>query len=260
MILHFTKFHGSGNDFILVDGRKNDMKGLTQNAIERLCDRHFGIGADGLIILARSDHADFSMIYYNSDGRPGTMCGNGGRCLTAYARMLGIFDRKCKFEAADGMHTGEVLNDGNIKLSLNNVSEVKRLQDGYFMDTGSPHFITFRSSVSDLDVMTEGRKMRSDPRFVEGTNVNFLELTGDRIIVRTYERGVEEETLSCGTGVTASAIAACLHEKLLSPPVEVETAGGKLLVEFIPGPEVTGIYLTGPAIRVFEGNVQIPVP
>jgi diaminopimelate epimerase len=258
LTLQFTKFHGAGNDFILLDASNDDIADLDHSVIEWLCDRHFGIGADGLIILKPSGAADFKMVYYNADGKPGTMCGNGGRCITAFAHRQGITGKECRFEASDGMHTGELLDDGNIRISLNDVTEVKPMDDGYYLNTGSPHFITIREDIDNLDVFAEGQRIRNDPRFAEGTNVNFLEATKSGIKVRTYERGVEDETLSCGTGVTASAIAAQLHFASIHPPVEVETLGGLLTVDFVPGHVVSGVFLTGPAKQVFEGTIEIP--
>jgi len=225
-------------------------------SIQRLCDRHFGIGADGLMILNTSIKADFEMKYFNSDGYPGTMCGNGGRCIAAFAQTLGIYSERCSFVASDGLHTAEIQQNGEIRLSMNNVSQVRPIADGFFLDTGSPHYIEFSSDISAIDVFARGRDLRNNPVFPGGTNVNFVEIHNDSIRVRTYERGVEDETLSCGTGVTAAAIAAHINNPSIKPPVRVETMGGTLHVEFVFNESVTDIYLTGPAEYVFHGTIE----
>lgn len=259
MKLHFSKYHGTGNDFIMIDEGKNDMLNLSSDSISRLCDRHFGIGADGLIILRRSDEYDFRMEYYNSDGRISTMCGNGGRCITAFARKSGWISDACTFEAADGLHRATVLSDGRIRLQLRDVDRVNELENGCFLDTGSPHLVLFVNDTDNLDVFTEGKRHRYDKAYPGGTNVNFVQLTGEGIMVRTYERGVENETLSCGTGVTASAIASFLHSKSIQNPVSVKTPGGPLEVAFHYDPATkifSEVYLTGMAEEVFGGSVK----
>lgn len=260
MEIRFSKYHGTGNDFIMVDGRNFDRNLLTEAVIAQLCDRHFGIGADGLILLEESDKHDFRMVYYNSDGKEGSMCGNGGRCISAFAKDVGMIDQACSFEAVDGLHNATVLVDGSVRLSLNNVEGIDDLQDGLFLDTGSPHLVVFRMNIDEIDVCGEGRGIRNEERFAPGgTNVNFVELMPDGIKVRTYERGVENETLSCGTGVTASAIAAYYSGLFKSTKVPVSAPGGKLLVEFDEpdGEKVRGLYLTGPAEKVFSGIVRV---
>lgn len=259
MTVRFLKYHGTGNDFIMLDGRKIDMKSLTTSVIARLCDRHFGIGADGLIILTESEKYDFKMTYYNSDGHVGTMCGNGGRCIVSFAHELGVVNQACTFEAADGLHTATLLVDGSVKLKLNDVMEIQQLEDGLFLNTGSPHLILFRMQIADIDVFGEGRRIRHEARFPDGTNVNFVELTKKGIKVRTYERGVENETLSCGTGVTASAIAANHSGLHKGTKVDVSTLGGDLQVEFDQpdGGRVRNLYLSGPATKVFEGTLSV---
>jgi len=258
--LRFYKYHGTGNDFIMVDSRKNVMPDQSPKLISRLCDRHFGIGADGLIILESSKTHDFRMKYFNADGYPGTMCGNGGRCITAFARKSGWIITNCTFEAADGTHRAAVLSDGRIQLELRDVKGVQKIEEGYLLDTGSPHLVIFRDAVEQLDVAGLGRKYRHDPRFEHGTNVNFVERTSRGIRVRTFERGVEDETLSCGTGVTASAIAAFLETGTIGNSVEVNTPGGVLKVDFSPDHEkkvFRDIYLTGPVTEVFSGEVDV---
>jgi diaminopimelate epimerase len=258
--LRFYKYHGTGNDFVMVDSRKNVMPDQSARLIARLCDRHFGIGADGLIILEPSEKHDFRMRYFNADGYPGTMCGNGGRCITAFARKSGWIISNCTFEAADGTHRAAVLSDGLVRLEMRDVRGVQKTDLGYVLDTGSPHLVIFRNGVEQLDVAALGKKYRHDPRFSGGTNVNFVERTPRGIMVRTYERGVEAETLSCGTGVTASAIAAFLEYGSFGNAIEVRTPGGELKVEFMQDKDskvFREIYLTGPVAEVFSGEVDL---
>lgn len=259
MKVHFSKYHGTGNDFIMIDGRELDLSRFTNSLIEKMCNRHLGIGADGLIILSPSSVADFKMDFFNSDGYPGSMCGNGGRCLVSYANKIGVINQVCSFEAPDGMHTASILVDGTVRLKLNNVNGIEQMEDGIFLDTGSPHFVVFRLYIDDIDVVTEGRKLRNDPRFAGGTNVNFVELTENGIKVRTYERGVENETLSCGTGVTAAAIASYYSGLKKELKIDVSTKGGNLQVEFEEpvGEKVGGLYLSGPAVEVFRGTLSV---
>ncbi len=243
----------------MIDGRDSDMALLTNPIIATMCDRHLGIGADGMIVLSPSNIADFKMDFYNSDGFPGSMCGNGGRCLTSFANEIGVINQICSFEAPDGMHTASILVDGTVKLKLNDVSEIQQMTDGLFLDTGSPHFIVFRLHIDEIDVVEEGRKIRNEARFPDGCNVNFVELTEKGIKVRTYERGVENETLSCGTGVTAAAIASYYSGLKKELKIDVNTRGGDLQVEFDKpdGGKVSGLYLTGPAVKVFEGEWRV---
>ncbi len=260
MTLEFSKYHGTGNDFILVDSRKNGRFDHSVEMISFLCDRHLGIGADGLIILEESAKYDFFMDFYNSDGKPGSMCGNGGRCITSFAQASGWIDKGCIFKASDGLHTALMLPDNEVKLGLNDVKEIKSLDLGIFLNTGSPHLIRFVSDLDNLDILTEGRKLRYDRYFTGGTNVNFVEIMESHIKVRTYERGVEAETLSCGTGVTASAIAASIESDRISDRVVVKTRGGDLKVEFIYDSaknRFSNIFLTGPVRKVFSGKIEI---
>jgi len=256
----FTKYHGAGNDFIMVDGRKNVMPAQDPATIETMCDRHFGIGADGVIILRESENVDFKMDYFNSDGYPGTMCGNGGRCITVFAKQCGVISQQCTFEAADGLHRAEILPNGGVKLELGDVRNIQHIPEGYLLDTGSPHLVIFVDELESLDVFAEGRKMREDQRFAGGTNVNFVKTSKDGIEVRTYERGVEDETLSCGTGVTASAIASYLHTGNYGESIDVRARGGMLNVSFVPGSDANSfgeVFLTGPVTRVFDGSIDI---
>jgi len=254
----FNKYQGAGNDFIIIDNREDVFNTSDNSLIKRLCDRRFGIGADGLILICSSDVYDFEMKYFNSDGFEGSMCGNGGRCSAAFSIRNSIATEKLVFKAIDGIHKAES-TDLIIDLSMNDVNETRIINGNYSINTGSPHYIVFSDDVNALDVNTDGKKIRWDENFKPGgTNVNFVEILSDHIYVRTFERGVEEETLSCGTGVTASAIASVLAGHFVTSPVTVVTKGGDLSVSFnISGTKVTDIILSGPATFVFEGEIEI---
>lgn len=246
----------------MIDGREQDTSMLDQDQIMSLCHRRFGIGADGLIILGNSGAEDFKMSYYNADGLEGTMCGNGGRCISAFARDLGMINREASFDGIDGKHSASLLPDGDIRLKLKDVDGIRWMMDGYLLDTGSPHFIKFVTGLEDINVKEEGREIREQSRWGEkGVNVNFVESGGspNRISVRTYERGVEDETYSCGTGVTAAAICSYYHHKSDVLSYTVKTLGGKLNVSFrvMHHTRFNDIHLTGPAIRVFEGAINL---
>jgi len=264
MLVHFSKYHGTGNDFVMIDGRDQETGRLDTEVIRRLCDRRFGIGGDGLIILENSRHFDFTMRYFNADGREGTMCGNGGRCITAFARSLGLLDTHTTFEGIDGTHEASILPNGEIRLKLVNVNGIKELEDGYLLDTGSPHFVKQVDKLKTLDVEREGAEIRHQTRFGEGgVNVNFMEAGPDegQIAVRTFERGVEAETWSCGTGVTAAAITSCFQSGSDKNSYDVQTRGGRLNVSFNTEDHghFTEIYLSGPALHVYDGSIDIVV-
>ncbi len=261
MRIVFSKYQGTGNDFILIDNRVAGWKPGTQQ-VARLCDRHFGIGADGLMLLGEGSGVDFSMVYFNSDGRESTMCGNGGRCMAVFARRLGLTGETTRFSAADGVH--EALFPAGkdapvVRLGMQDSRIGGRWDDGVFIDTGSPHFVVFDDEVRAVDVTGRGRTLRSDPRFGPGgTNVDFVERVNDGLFVRTYERGVENETLSCGTGVTASALVSALVHGPVDGPVKVTTPGGVLEVRYgMTGNEFRDIWLEGPALLVFEGSIEL---
>lgn len=258
MTIQFNKYQGAGNDFIIIDNRKNIISPDDSNLINKLCNRRFGIGADGLIIISDNFQYDFEMQYFNSDGFEGSMCGNGGRCAAAFAIKIGIAGKKLSFKAIDGQHRA-IYEDNNIKLKMNDVLDPHFINGNYFMNTGSPHYILFRKDVKNINVDTEGSKIRWSEEFSpEGTNVNFVETEKNGIYVRTYERGVEAETLSCGTGVTASAIAAVLQGHFDTNSINVMTKGGNLSVSFtISGKTISDIWLTGPATFVFEGKIEV---
>lgn len=256
MELRFFKYQGTGNDFVMIDNRVPVFSETNEALVARLCDRRFGIGADGLILLENHPAYDFQMVYFNSDGRQSSMCGNGGRCLVQFAHDMGAIKKETTFNAIDGEHDA-YLKDGLVYLKMIDVAEVEAQDDFYFLNTGSPHYVSFVSGVQSFPVYEEGYKIRNNDRFREkGTNVNFIEKIGEALWVRTYERGVEDETYSCGTGVTAAALAASL--KGLQSPVAIQTRGGELGVSFEKeGNGFKNIYLSGPAVRVFEGTVVV---
>lgn len=254
MNINFTKYHGTGNDFIMIDDRSESFDESDVELIEAMCSRRFGVGADGLILLRSEVDYDFKMVYFNSDGRQSSMCGNGGRCLVQFAHSLSVFDGKCKFLAIDGDHLGEVMVDGTIKLKMGDVDEVSRDREDFVLDTGSPHYVQSVDEVREKDIKRAGAAIRySDKYKAEGINVNFIELKGGILHVATYERGVEDETYSCGTGVTASAIVA--HELgICKSPVSIYTKGGLLKVHFQKSDVgFNNIWLEGPAVKVFDG-------
>lgn len=262
--LPFYKFDGAGNDFVLVDIRHNDPH-LSTEQIARICHRRYGVGADGLMTLGNADGYDFEMRYYNSDGRLGSMCGNGGRCITAFAHVLGIpaQDGVYHFVGYDGSHDGKMIVWqeenllGIVTLGMKEIScdEIRKIEDeelglnGYFLDTGSPHFVQRVSDLAHFDVVGEGRRIRNLAQyFPEGTNVNFIEDAENGMLdVRTYERGVEDETWACGTGVTACAI--------VTGNGKIKSKGGDFRVSFVPtGKAFTQVKLTGPVALDFTGG------
>lgn len=260
--IDFFKYQGTGNDFIIIDGREKN-PALTTEQIRLLCDRRLGIGADGLMYLLPSANCDFEMKYFNADGNEGSMCGNGGRCLVRFAADKGIHRTQYRFMAIDGFHLAEIDHQGWIRLKMGDVKAVQHDGIDHILHTGSPHFVRMVNEVKNLPVFEEGRAIRnSKPFAAEGINVNFVETLDDHtIFVRTYERGVEDETLSCGTGVTACALVSAHNEKGFNQ-VDVQTRGGSLSVEFDKiGPEqYENIWLCGPATFVFSGTFPLGEP
>lgn len=259
MKIHFLKYQGTGNDFILIDNRDKAIT-LPTSQIKHLCDRKFGIGADGLMLLENENGFDFKMVYFNSDGNESSMCGNGGRCISAFAKQLGVVMDHAKFIAVDGPHES-TFRDNLVSLGMSNVQGIEKTGDDFFLNTGSPHYVRLVSDLKNLDVYTEGQKVRYNDRFKEkGTNVNFIEKIGNELHVRTYERGVEDETFSCGTGVTAAALIAS-HINLFDTKDHclISTPGGKLKVSYTKTGEgnYTNIILSGPAEFVFEGEIEV---
>ena len=260
MNLNFYKYQGTGNDFVMIDNRQNIFPKNDTKLIKRLCDRHFGIGADGLILLENDKNADFRMVYYNSDGNQSTMCGNGGRCITAFAKQLEIIYNKAEFNAVDGLHHAKISESGEVALQMKDINNVVKNTDFTFLDTGSPHHVLMVSDLNDFDVKYQGAKIRySDLYGKDGVNVNFVtQISDDVFRVRTYERGVEDETLSCGTGATAVAVAMHATGMTKSEEIALKTEGGKLTVSFrYKNGQYTNVFLKGNAVFVFSGVINL---
>jgi len=257
MTIDFYKYQATGNDFVMIDNR-NGKYAFSNEQISALCHRKFGIGADGLILIQQHDTCDFEMIYYNPDGSQ-SLCGNGSRCAVKFAYFLGLIDKKTTFVAFDGEHAGEILPNDWVKLKMKDVQNVRLMSDGIFIDTGSPHLVKFVVNLKNYKVYQEGKMIRNGGLFKsEGVNVNFVEaLPDNQIFVRTYERGVEDETMSCGTGVTAAAVASI--QKGYNSPVRIKTLGGNLEVEFNSNSNnyYSKVHLIGPAEEVFKGTFQL---
>jgi diaminopimelate epimerase len=274
--MKFSKYHGTGNDFILINNMNGDVE-LSVADIQQLCHRRYGIGADGCILLNKSSNYDFEMVYYNSDGSSDAMCGNGGRCAVAFAHQLGIIKSSCCFSAYDGIHSASVLSVSNseylIKLSMKNCAFPVKLEDNlYFIDTGAPHLVCACSNIESQDVMALGTKFSNDNRLKERANVNFVEIQNKAIKVRTFERGVEAETLSCGTGVTASALTCAMFyddiaiqnntattnsqcDANCNSFINIITRGGELRVYFERQEySFEHVFLEGNATFVFSGE------
>lgn len=258
--MKFYKYTGAGNDFILFNDFNNNMLDLSAKQIQFMCDRHFGIGADGVMILKKSKVLDFDMEYFNADGSGGTMCGNGGRCLVAFAQKMGIIEKYTKFLASDGIHEAFINQRNIVKLKMIDVDEVKSIGNDFYCYTGSPHYIIFKDEIDKIDVYNEGGKIRYSDKFKkEGINVNFVKIEGNHAIsIRTYERGVENETLACGTGSVAAALTCAKLNKFCSGEVVVHTKGGLLKVSFVKQDnKYEDIWLTGSADFVFEGELNL---
>lgn len=257
-LLQFYKYQGTGNDFVMIDNRNNVFDPSNLSLVQKLCDRKFGIGADGLILIQNIQGYDFEMIYFNSDGSQ-SLCGNGSRCAVNFAKKLGIIGSETYFLAIDGPHEAIVNPNGIVKLKMGDVSAIEAGDDYYFINTGSPHWVQYAQNLESFDVFTNGKNIRYNDRFKEnGTNVNFIEnLPNGDLFVRTYERGVENETLSCGTGVTAAALAA--STKGLQSPIKIKALGGQLEIAFKGNASdgFTDIWLIGPAEEVFKGQVTV---
>lgn len=256
MTIRFSKHHGTGNDFIMIDDRHEAFDLGDRPQIAAMCDRHFGIGADGLILIRHQAPYDFRMIYFNSDGREGSMCGNGARCAVAFCRELGLITDRARFLAYDGEHSATIAAN-TISVSMADVKGIREIGTDYVLDTGSPHLVRFVADPGKVDVMAEGRTIRDSAPFMqEGINVNFISVTDNIVIIRTYERGVEAETLSCGTGAIAAALVAGYRSEAQGhTSYQVDSRGGRLTVSFRAAPEgqFAGINLAGPASRVFDG-------
>ena len=262
MHLNFFKYQGAGNDFILIDNRNQTFPLINQpEAIKKLCDRHFGIGADGLMVLQLKEGYDFEMLYFNADGREGSMCGNGGRCIVAFAKHLEIIGNETNFLAVDGPHYAKISEKGTwVSLQMIDVQSIQTDGDAYVLNTGSPHYVLPVKNLDNMDVYLDGKTIRYNETYkAQGINVNFVEDLGDSYFVRTYERGVEDETYACGTGVTA--VAMCMaRKKGLSGKIHsaIKVKGGDLSVDFnYDGKSFSDVFLEGPATFVFLGAINI---
>jgi diaminopimelate epimerase len=262
MKLNFLKYEGAGNDFILIDNRNKSFSLINDTAsIKKLCDRHFGIGADGLMVLQMKNGFDFEMLYFNADGREGSMCGNGGRCIVAFANKLGLIKKETNFLAVDGPHYATISENGNlVSLQMIDVHEIQTDGDAFVLNTGSPHYVLEVENLASKDVYTDGKSIRYNEIYnAKGVNVNFVEDFGNHYFVRTYERGVENETFACGTGVTAVSMAMAKKKGLTgSIKNSIRVPGGNLNVNFnYDGNTFNNVFLEGPATFVFEGSISL---
>jgi diaminopimelate epimerase len=258
--MKFYKYQGTGNDFVMIDNRLENFPKNNTKLIESLCDRRFGIGADGLILLENDNSTDFKMVYYNSDGNESSMCGNGGRCLVAFAKSLNVINNEATFIATDGLHNATIDENGIVSLQMKDVDEVKIESEYVFLNTGSPHHVTLVNDLENYNVKENGASIRySDLYGKVGSNVNFVnQLSENHFALRTYERGVEDETLSCGTGATATAIAMNAIGKTNSNAIDINVEGGKLKVTFEKSEKgFEKVFLIGPATFVFEGEIEL---
>jgi diaminopimelate epimerase len=254
MELLFYKYQGTGNDFVVIDNRKGLIH-LTSEQIISLCDRRFGVGSDGLILLESDDQSDFYMNFYNPDASQ-SFCGNGSRCAVHFANFLGVVGEKSRFRAIDGFHEGEILGN-EIRIHMRDVESLDKRAADFVINTGSPHYVVYAENIGQKDILTEAKKIRYNEEFsAKGINVNFVEPMGEGIIMRTYERGVEDETLSCGTGVTAAAIS--FSSKTGQSDIFVSTKGGQLrvLLQQAEG-GFKNVWLCGPAQQVFQGTIDL---
>ena len=260
MQLEFYKYQGTGNDFVMIDNRSNSFPKENTQLVAHLCDRRFGIGADGLILLDSDTDTDFRMVYYNSDGNLSSMCGNGGRCLVAFAKKLNVIQDETTFIATDGLHYATVAADGIVSLQMIDVAEIKKEKDYTFMNTGSPHHVQLVEDLEHYNVKENGAALRYGPLYgAAGSNINFVKkINEDTFSLRTYERGVEDETLACGTGATAVAIAMNATGQTNASSINLNVEGGKLAVSFEKmGDLFTNVFLIGPAEFVFKGQIEI---
>ncbi|NQY05649.1 MAG: diaminopimelate epimerase [Flavobacteriaceae bacterium] len=257
MQVTFYKYQGTGNDFVIIDNRQNIVSKNDTKIIKNICDRRFGVGADGLILLEYSDTCDFKMVYANADGNESTMCGNGGRCMVAFAKFLGIIEKETTFEAIDGLHFATIEGDV-VNLEMQDVSELKKETDFVFLDTGSPHHVMFKNNINDFDIKKDGAAIRYGVYGEEGANVNFVyKKDRNTFQVRTYERGVEDETLSCGTGVTAVALAMHFLGETTDKEVKLLVEGGELFVSYeASNTGYKNVFLKGKANQVFKGEIN----
>ncbi|WP_140485040.1 diaminopimelate epimerase [Flavobacterium sp. GSA192] len=260
MLIQFYKYQGTGNDFVIIDNRTNFFPKEDTKLIERLCDRRFGIGADGLMLLENDPETDFKMVYYNSDGNQSTMCGNGGRCLVAFAKQLNVIGDSTSFNAVDGLHHASVDKDGIVSLQMIDVDSIKINPDYSFLNTGSPHHVQLVDDLEHYNVKENGAAIRYGELYGKvGSNINFVKkIDNSTFALRTYERGVEDETLACGTGATAAAIAMNATGQTDLTAINMNVEGGKLSVSFEKeGNKYVNVFLNGPAKFVFEGIIEV---
>lgn len=256
--INFYKYQGAGNDFVLIDNRNLVFDAQNYDLIAQLCNRRFGIGADGLMLLQNTNDYDFEMLYYNADGQLGSMCGNGGRCIVAFAKYLGIINEETNFLAVDGSHYAKIINEGNlVSLQMIDVDSINRDDDAYVLNTGSPHYVKWVSDIENVNVFELGKAIRNHPNYINnGINVNFVENKANTLVVRTYERGVENETLACGTGATAAALAFAIEKNTIGHiNTKILVRGGQLNILFnYDGAAFTDVFLEGSATLVFRGE------
>lgn len=262
MKIPFFKYQGTGNDFVMIDNRATQFLDRSNTKeIERICNRRFGIGSDGLILLQNKPNYDFEMVYFNSDGRESSMCGNGGRCIAAFSKKVGIVEEYCKFWAIDGEHEAYIRDNDWVELKMTDVGNIEIGSDYFILDTGSPHYVVFVEDLDDFNIVESAQMIRYSQRFKEeGINVNFVEKNNDNLLIATYERGVEDETLSCGTGVTAAALSWHLrNSNNMANQVDIKAKGGNLSVRFEKNGNggFNNIWLCGKAELVFEGTIDI---
>ncbi len=260
MTIKFHKYQGTGNDFVMIDNRNGDFPKENIKLIEHLCDRRFGIGGDGLILLENDSQTNFKMVYYNSDGNQSTMCGNGGRCLVAFAKSLNVIENQATFIAIDGLHNATIDQNGIVSLQMQDVSEIKIEKDYVFLNTGSPHHVTMVENLPTYNVKENGSRIRNSDLYGKtGSNINFVsQISENEFTIRTFERGVEDETLSCGTGATATAIAMHATNNTKSNHIKINVEGGNLEISFdVIDNKYVNVFLKGKAEFVFEGNIDL---
>ncbi|HWR94368.1 MAG TPA: diaminopimelate epimerase [Flavobacterium sp.] len=259
MLVDFYKYQGTGNDFVMIDNRSDFFPKENTKLIEQLCDRRFGIGADGLILLENDSETDFRMVYYNSDGNQSSMCGNGGRCLVAFAKKLKIIQDQTTFIATDGLHYAAISDDDLVALQMKDVADIKVTDNYIFLNTGSPHHVQIVEDLKHYNVKEKGAKIRYGELYGQsGSNVNFVsQISENNFALRTYERGVEDETFSCGTGATAVAIAMNAIGRTKANCIDLNVEGGKLEVSFDKiENQYQNVFLKGPATFVFKGEIS----